>query len=157
MHSIRQAMVNPTGRQRNELLTSLDRNPYTEAGDKKWWGYEAVFRYAVEERYPRISHPTVVLNPHGGLYQETLAAAKDIPGAVLVDIPDLSHVEAQDGTRPCVSSFLHRRLIINYHGKNGISRHRLVVLLQRYGDHQCQKRSGLQDHHKDLLKYQVVR
>lgn len=61
------------------------------AGDKKWWGYEAAFSYPVEDRYAKVTHPTVLLNPHGGLYDETLKAAGVMPNAELVDMPNLSH------------------------------------------------------------------
>ena len=32
-----------------------------------------------------------LLNPHGVLYEETLAVAKAMPSATLVDLPQLSH------------------------------------------------------------------
>ena len=61
------------------------------AGDKEWWAYQAVFSYPAQDRYAAITHPTALLNPHGVLYEETLAAAKVVPGAELVDLPQLSH------------------------------------------------------------------
>jgi len=60
-------------------------------GDKEWWAYTAVFSYDGPARFPLITQPTALLNPHGVLYKETLAAAPVIPGAVLVDIPELDH------------------------------------------------------------------
>lgn len=60
-------------------------------GDKEWWAYEAVFSYDSKARFPLITQPTALLNPHGVLYKETLAAAPVIPNATLVDLPELTH------------------------------------------------------------------
>jgi pimeloyl-ACP methyl ester carboxylesterase len=60
-------------------------------GDKEWWAYTAVFAYDSKAQFPKIKQPTALLNPHGVLYKETLAAAPVIPGATLVDIPELDH------------------------------------------------------------------
>lgn len=60
-------------------------------GDKEWWAYTAVFSYDSKTQFPKITQPTALLNPHGVLYKETLAAAPVIPGAVLVDMPELDH------------------------------------------------------------------
>jgi pimeloyl-ACP methyl ester carboxylesterase len=60
-------------------------------GDKEWWAYEAVFSYDSKNRFPLITQPTALLNPHGVLYKETLAAAPMIKGAKLVDLPELTH------------------------------------------------------------------
>jgi len=60
-------------------------------GDKEWWAYQSVFTYPSVERFPMITQPLALLNPHGVLYQETLDAARDNPNATLVDLPQLSH------------------------------------------------------------------
>jgi pimeloyl-ACP methyl ester carboxylesterase len=60
-------------------------------GDKEWWAYTAVFAYDSPAQFRKITQPTVLLNPHGVLYAETLAAASVIPGAKLVDMPELDH------------------------------------------------------------------
>ncbi len=60
-------------------------------GDKEWWAYVSVFTYPSTERYPMVTQPMALLNPHGVLYDETLAAARDTPNATLVDLPELSH------------------------------------------------------------------
>ncbi|MDX2145822.1 MAG: alpha/beta hydrolase [Rhodospirillaceae bacterium] len=67
-------------------------------GDKEWWAYEAVFSYDSPARFPLITQPTALLNPHGVLYKETLAAAPMIKGAKLVDLPELTHGVFQVGT-----------------------------------------------------------
>jgi pimeloyl-ACP methyl ester carboxylesterase len=67
-------------------------------GDKEWWAYEAVFGYDSPTRFPLITQPTALLNPHGVLYKETLAAAPRIKGATLVDLPELTHGVFQVGT-----------------------------------------------------------
>ncbi len=60
-------------------------------GDTEWWAYESVFTYPSAERFPLVTQPMALLNPHGVLYEETLAAAKAVPSATLVDLPQLSH------------------------------------------------------------------
>lgn len=60
-------------------------------GDKEWWAYQSVFTYPSKERFPMVTQPMAFLNPHGVLYDETLAAARDNPDATLVDLPQLSH------------------------------------------------------------------
>lgn len=60
-------------------------------GDKEWWAYTAVFDYDSPARFPLLQQPTALLNPHGALYKETLAAASVIPNATLVDLPELEH------------------------------------------------------------------
>jgi pimeloyl-ACP methyl ester carboxylesterase len=60
-------------------------------GDLEWWAYQSVFTYPSTERFPMITQPLALLNPHGVLYEETLAAARDTPRATLVDLPQLSH------------------------------------------------------------------
>ena len=60
-------------------------------GDKEWWAYTAVFGYDSKTQFAKITQPTALLNPHGVLYKETLAAAPVIPGAKLVDLPELDH------------------------------------------------------------------
>ncbi|NKB44879.1 MAG: alpha/beta fold hydrolase [Alphaproteobacteria bacterium] len=61
------------------------------AGDTEWWAYQSVFTYPSVERFPMITQPMALLNPHGVLYDETLDAARDNPGATLIDLPQLDH------------------------------------------------------------------
>jgi pimeloyl-ACP methyl ester carboxylesterase len=61
------------------------------AGDTEWWAYVPVFTYPSVERFPLVTQPMAFLNPHGVLYDETLAAARDTPNATLVDLPQLDH------------------------------------------------------------------
>lgn len=61
------------------------------AGDLEWWAYQSVFTYPSVERFPMITQPLALLNPHGVLYEETLDAARDNPDATLIDLPQLSH------------------------------------------------------------------
>lgn len=61
------------------------------SGDTEWWAYESVFTYPSAERFPLVTQPMALLNPHGVLYEETLAAAKAVPSATLIDLPQLSH------------------------------------------------------------------
>ncbi len=61
------------------------------AGDNEWWAYQSVFTYPSVERFPMVTQPMAFLNPHGVLYEETLDAGRDNPGATLVDLPQLDH------------------------------------------------------------------
>ena len=61
------------------------------AGDQEWWAYQSVFTYPSVERFPMITQPMALLNPHGVLYDETLNAARDNPNATLIDLPQLDH------------------------------------------------------------------
>jgi pimeloyl-ACP methyl ester carboxylesterase len=67
-------------------------------GDKEWWAYDAVFSYDSSAMLPRITQPAVLLNPHGPLHDQTMAAAKLMPKARLVDLPELTHGVFQVGT-----------------------------------------------------------
>lgn len=60
-------------------------------GDKEWWAYTAMFAYDSKTQFPKITKLTAPLNPHGVLYKETLTAVPVIPGAKLIDIPELDH------------------------------------------------------------------
>jgi pimeloyl-ACP methyl ester carboxylesterase len=68
-------------------------------GDREWWAYDAVFAYDSGAALPRIVQPTAILNPHGALYEQTLTAARIMPRATLVDLPELSHGVFQVGTQ----------------------------------------------------------
>ncbi|MBL8645176.1 MAG: alpha/beta hydrolase [Rhodospirillaceae bacterium] len=68
-------------------------------GDKEWWGYEAVFNYDPAVVLPKITQKTLILNPHGALLNQTLAAAGAMPGATLIDLPELSHAVFQLGPK----------------------------------------------------------
>ena len=61
------------------------------AGDTEWWAYQSVFTYPSVERFPMVTQPMALLNPHGVLYDETLDAARDNPKATLIDLPQLDH------------------------------------------------------------------
>lgn len=61
------------------------------AGDKEWWAYQSVFTYPSVDRFPLVTQPMALLNPHGVLYNETLDAARDNPNATLIDLPQLDH------------------------------------------------------------------
>jgi len=53
--------------------------------------YGAVFQYPAEERAPKLTHPVLVLNPHGNLKEPSRAFAALIDGATLVELPDLKY------------------------------------------------------------------
>ena len=61
------------------------------AGDTEWWAYQSVFTYPSVERFPMVTQPMALLNPHGVLHEETLDAARDNPNATLIDLPQLDH------------------------------------------------------------------
>lgn len=44
---------------------------YLRAGDRYWFGFDAMFRYAPEQRLPRIKQPVLVVNPPDALHEWT--------------------------------------------------------------------------------------
>jgi len=54
------------------------------------WPYIGVWSYRAEETLPRITQPTLVLQPHEMLLEQSRAAAQLIPRAVLVELPALN-------------------------------------------------------------------
>jgi pimeloyl-ACP methyl ester carboxylesterase len=80
---------------RNEQV-SLERafGNYLESAGA-WQGkariYGAVFQYPAEERAPKLTHPVLVLNPHGNLKEPSRAFAALIDDATLIELPDLKY------------------------------------------------------------------
>jgi pimeloyl-ACP methyl ester carboxylesterase len=54
-----------------------------------WWPYEGVWTYPVEERLGRIAHPVLIVQPHEPLLTHSIAAAKLIPDARVVELPGM--------------------------------------------------------------------
>jgi len=54
-----------------------------------WWAYQAVFSWPAEQRLPQLRQPVLVPNTHGSLKEHSRAAAKLIPDARVVEIPEL--------------------------------------------------------------------
>jgi len=58
--------------------------------DKSWFAYKAVWSYAPEEQFPKITQPILVLQPHELLTEQTLKAREEvIPHADLIELPDI--------------------------------------------------------------------
>ena len=80
---------------RNEKV-SLERafGNYLESAGA-WQGkariYDAVFQYLAEERAPLLTHPVLVLNPHGNLKEPFRTYAELIDDAKLIEPPDLKY------------------------------------------------------------------
>ncbi|MGJ8562532.1 MAG: alpha/beta fold hydrolase [Alphaproteobacteria bacterium] len=53
------------------------------------WAYHSVFTYDADARLPLITQPVLVPNTHGSLKEESRQAAALIPGAVVIEIPEL--------------------------------------------------------------------
>lgn len=75
---------------------SLDRGyenfvDVLRAGKHRTWAYHAVFTYPVETRVAELAQPVLILNTHGSLAEETRQFAELLPGAQLVEIPELHH------------------------------------------------------------------
>jgi pimeloyl-ACP methyl ester carboxylesterase len=54
-----------------------------------WWPYEGVWTYPAEERLPAIKHPVLIVQPHEPLLEHSLAAARLIHDARVVELPGL--------------------------------------------------------------------
>ena len=58
--------------------------------DKSWFAYNAVWSYPLEERFPLLPQPVLVLQPHELLLEETRRAQQELlPEAAYVEIPDI--------------------------------------------------------------------
>ena len=57
--------------------------------DRYWWPYTAVWTYPFTDRFPLISQPLLVLQPHESLLQSSKDAAALVPNARVVELPDL--------------------------------------------------------------------
>jgi pimeloyl-ACP methyl ester carboxylesterase len=57
--------------------------------DRYWWPYNGVWTYEVEERFPLISQPVLILQPHERLLENAKQAAGYIPDVKIVELPDL--------------------------------------------------------------------
>lgn len=57
--------------------------------DQYWWPYRGVWTYEVETRFPLITQPTLVIQPHETLLEYTKRAVEFIPDARIVELPDL--------------------------------------------------------------------
>lgn len=58
--------------------------------DKSWFAYKAVWSYAPEVQFPKITQPILVLQPHELLTEQTLRAHREIiPHADLIELPDI--------------------------------------------------------------------
>jgi len=64
---------------------------YLQSGDRSWWAYHSVFTYKAEERLPLLKQKVLVANNHGGLEENSRAAAKLMPNSTLLEMPDLHH------------------------------------------------------------------
>ena len=74
--------------------TPLDRaaNVFMERAkplDRYWWPYTGVWTYPVPERFPLITQPTLILQPHEALLESTRRAAPFIPDVQFVELPSL--------------------------------------------------------------------
>ena len=57
--------------------------------DRYWWPYRSVWTYEFAERFPLISQPTLILQPHETLLEYSLRAAEFIRNVQIVELPDL--------------------------------------------------------------------
>lgn len=58
--------------------------------DRYWWPYRGVWTYEVAERFPLITQPLLVLQPHENLLQSSIDAAALVPDARVVELPELN-------------------------------------------------------------------
>ncbi|MEQ9109107.1 MAG: alpha/beta fold hydrolase [Rhodospirillaceae bacterium] len=57
--------------------------------DRYWWPYRGVWTYDVAERFPLISQPTLIVQPHENLLEYSKQAAAFISNVRMVELPDL--------------------------------------------------------------------
>lgn len=63
---------------------------HLRAGNRDYFGFDAAFSYACEDKLPGVSVDTTVLATQSGLHATSLAAAEAIPGATLVDVTEVT-------------------------------------------------------------------
>ncbi len=57
--------------------------------DRYWWPYRGVWTYDFTDRFPLISQPTLILQPHEGLLESSRRAADLIKDVRIVELPEL--------------------------------------------------------------------
>lgn len=57
-------------------------------GPQAWWGASAAMNYPAAERLPRLGQPVMVLRPKDDLWDVTPRAARLLPAARFVDLPE---------------------------------------------------------------------
>lgn len=58
--------------------------------DKSWFAYNAVWTYAPEQRFPLVTQPILVLQPHEMLLEETRKAKNELmPSADIIELPNI--------------------------------------------------------------------
>ena len=69
-----------------------------------WWAYEGVWTYDIRGRLPKITQPTLVLQPHDFLLEQSRAACAMIPGAIFGELPDLDRDIFEIGVAPIANA-----------------------------------------------------
>jgi pimeloyl-ACP methyl ester carboxylesterase len=77
--------------------------------DLYWWPYDGVWTYEVKERFPMISQPVLVLQPHEKLLENARMAAQFIPDVRIVELPELER-DVFDVGAPLIASKLREFL-----------------------------------------------
>ena len=57
--------------------------------DRYWWPYNGVWTYEVEKRFPLITQPVMILQPHERLLENAKRAAEFIADVTIVELPEL--------------------------------------------------------------------
>ena len=57
--------------------------------DRYWWPYRGVWTYDVAQRFPLITQPTLIVQPHENLLEYSKQAAAFINDVRMVELPDL--------------------------------------------------------------------
>ena len=55
-----------------------------------WWAHDAMFAYDSDARLPMLRQPVLVLNPGGHLAEPSRVAARLMPGAQVLEMPDVT-------------------------------------------------------------------
>jgi pimeloyl-ACP methyl ester carboxylesterase len=70
---------------------------HLRAGTRDFYGFNAAFSYACEERMPELVVPTTVLATQSGLHDPSEAVANVIPNARFVDVPEVTTAVFETG------------------------------------------------------------
>jgi pimeloyl-ACP methyl ester carboxylesterase len=57
--------------------------------NRYWWPYEGVWSYPIEDQFPRVSQPVLVIQPREDLLEQSRAAVDLFRNAEFVELPTL--------------------------------------------------------------------
>ena len=79
---------------------------HLRTGTRDWFAFDAAFRYDCEGRFSSLQADVTCLATQSGLHAPTVAAADVIPGATLVDVPEITSAVFESGAEAIAKRIL---------------------------------------------------